>query len=68
MKKTTEVDYLTATKSDIQTFRDFLEIIEDSGFDDESIYSIMTAIANKENKVYAFNNNFKTLIAKITYI
>lgn len=67
MRQTNEVTYLEVKPSDVQAFRDFLEIIEENGFTDDLIYNLMLAIANKENiaKFNAADDN--SIYAKITY-
>jgi hypothetical protein len=67
MKEISEVTYLEVNSHDVQTFRDFLEVIENNGFCDDGIYHLMLAIANKNDFAKFDEKDENSIFAKITY-
>ena len=64
MKEIAQVTYLKVSDEEIKVFRDFLEIIEENGFDSDAIYESMASIANAEKFAYCADGS---PIAKIEY-
>lgn len=64
MKQISEVTCLEVKPNDVQTFRDFLEIVDENGFTDDAIFNLMVAIASKKNVAKDDNS----IYANITYV